>query len=451
MARRAPRSRSPETSSADGLEEASAQLFDRPGGGQRALLVHLDDGRVPVDEALTELRALAESAGDEVVEQSVNRRRTPAPQSFLGKGKVEALRERLLALEADLVLVNHNLSPAQERNLERLLQCQVLDRVGLILDIFAQRARSHEGKLQVELAQLRHMASRLVRGWSHLERQSGGIGTRGPGETQLEMDRRMIGGRIKQLEKRLERVRRQRQQGRQARQKRERAAVSVVGYTNAGKSTLFNRLAESDVHVADQLFATLDTTLRRIELPGGERAIFADTVGFIRDLPPQLVAAFRSTLEEVSEADLLLHVIDAADPARGEQITQVESTLGALDAGGLPVLRVYNKIDQLDRPPRIERDADGTVVAVWLSSAPAQGLDLLLDAVAERVGSARASAMLRVRPDQGRLRARLYDLGDVLEETATEEGGYCLTVSLPWRELQRLYRKEGLSAELERG
>ncbi|MFM9817359.1 UNVERIFIED_CONTAM: GTPase HflX [Spiribacter pallidus] len=428
---------------------APAQLFERPGGGERAVLVQLDDGSVDPAEALDEFKALADSAGAQVVGAHTGRRRTPDPRTFLGSGKVAEIAERLHAEAADLVLVNHALSPVQERNLEQALRCRVLDRTGLILDIFAQRARSHEGKLQVELAQLRHIASRLVRGWSHLERQKGGIGLRGPGETQLELDRRMLGTRIRQLEKRLGRVRQQRDQGRKARRRRDLPAVSLVGYTNAGKSTLFNRIADSGVYSADQLFATLDTTMRRIELAGGEAAVVADTVGFIRDLPPQLVAAFRSTLEEVVEADLLLHVVDAADPARPEHMAEVGDVLEALGAESVPQLVVYNKIDAHGVAPRVDRDDNGVPVAVWVSAVTGQGVEALLAAIAERVSADKACGTIELSPAEGRLRARFYSLGDVLDEAWTEDGRIRLTVELPRRELERLYRHEGLQAELD--
>ncbi|WP_258868008.1 ribosome rescue GTPase HflX [Alkalilimnicola ehrlichii] len=424
-------------------------MFARPGGGERAIVVHLDLGEGDATETVAEFTALAESAGAKVVETSISRRKAPDARFFIGKGKVAELAELIAAGELDLVLLNHDVSPAQERNLERALQCRVLDRTGLILDIFAQRARSFEGKLQVELAQLNHIASRLVRGWSHLERQKGGIGLRGPGETQLELDRRMLGLRIKQLQRKLQKVRKQRDQGRQARRKRELPAISLVGYTNAGKSTLFNRVTEASVYAADQLFATLDTTLRRLELDNGQELILADTVGFIRDLPHQLVEAFRSTLEEVAEADLLLHVIDAASPTRDEEVRQVEAVLAELGAADVPVLRVYNKVDLLGRGAGIVRNGQGDPVEVWLSAEAGEGVDLLLEVLAERVGAARVRGLVRLPPAEGRLRARFYALGDVIEEQVDDQGASLLKVDLPRRDLDRLYRKEGLTAPLE--
>jgi GTP-binding protein HflX len=298
-------------------------LFDRPQSGERAVLVHLDLKQESEREDLEEFRDLALSAGAQPVASVSSARRTPDAKYFVGSGKAEEIRQVVMAEEADLVLVNHGLSPAQERNLEKLLQCRVLDRTGLILDIFAQRARSHEGKLQVELAQLRHLSTRLVRGWTHLERQKGGIGLRGPGETQLETDRRLLNERIKALHKRLDKVRKQREQGRRSRQRAEVPTVSLVGYTNAGKSTLFNTLTAGGVYAADQLFATLDPTLRRLEVEPNNPLILADTVGFIRHLPHDLVEAFQSTLQETREADLLLHVIDAADPEREAKMGSV--------------------------------------------------------------------------------------------------------------------------------
>ena len=407
----------------------------------------MDLDGIGVDEAVAEFVTLAKSAGADVTRAMVARRKSPDPRYFIGSGKVEELASEVATGEIELVLINHAISPSQERNLERALKCRVLDRTGLILDIFAQRARSFEGKLQVELAQLRHMSTRLIRGWTHLERQRGGIGLRGPGETQLELDRRMIGQRIQQLERRLEKVARQRQQGRQARRKRDTPLVALVGYTNAGKSTLFNNLAGAEVYAADQLFATLDTTLRRLDLPSGEAVVLADTVGFIRELPHQLVAAFRSTLEEVVEADLLLHVIDAADDERDSHIHEVEQVLAEIGAAEVPVLKVYNKIDLLERAPSVEEGEHGQTV--WLSAADGQGLDLLRQVIEERLGSARVRGRIRLSPDQARLRARFYQLGRVLHEQTNDAGESVLDIDLLQRDLDRLYRKEGLSAPVE--
>jgi GTP-binding protein HflX len=336
------------------------------------------------------------------------------------------------------VLVNFPLSPGQERNLEKLLQRRVLDRTGLILDIFAQRARSHEGKLQVELAQLRHMATRLVRGWTHLERQRGGsIGLRGPGETQLETDRRLLQKRVEQLQKRLEKVEVQRTQMRRARVRSELPRVALVGYTNAGKSTLFNALTGAEAYAADQLFATLDPTVRRIELSGGG-AVLADTVGFVRDLPHELVAAFRSTLSESREADLLIHVIDAADPLRDERVAQVDSVLQEIGAGDLPQLLVFNKIDRLDGlQPRIDRPGEGHT-RVWLSAREGRGLDLLRTALAEALELRHVAGRLRVPSQAARLRARLHELGAVRTELA-DEHGWELEVDLAIADAQRLF------------
>lgn len=378
-------------------------MFERPRSGERAVLVHLYFPKEGEREELAELHELARSAGATVTATVTGTRKAPDPKYFAGSGKAEEIRAVVARERAELVLFNHPLTPAQERNLERLLQCRVLDRTGLILDIFAQRASTYEGKLQVELAQLQHVATRLVRGWTHLERQKGGIGLRGPGETQLETDRRLIGARIKQINKRLEKVRTQRRQGRRARRKAELFSVSLVGYTNTGKSTLFNRLTGASVYAANQLFATLDPTVRRVELGPGASLTVADTVGFIRHLPHDLVASFRSTLEETREADLLLHVIDAHDANRHAHCEQVNQVLREIGAQDVPQIEIYNKIDLLpdtaphmdvpvsreagcrERPPHMERDEQGRARRVWLSAVTGAGIDLLRQALREHM------------------------------------------------------------------
>ncbi len=362
-------------------------MFDRPQAGERAILVHLDFHGEREREDLEELHELARSAGATIQTVITGTRQKPDPKYFIGSGKAEEVRVAVQQEQAELVLFNHDLSPAQERNLEGLLQCRVLDRTGLILDIFAQRASTYEGKLQVELAQLQHLSTRLVRGWTHLERQKGGIGLRGPGETQLETDRRLIGNRIKQINKRLEKVRTQRAQGRRSRRKAELFTAALVGYTNTGKSTLFNRLTGASVYAANQLFATLDPTLRRIELAKGEPVILADTVGFIRHLPHDLVAAFRSTLEETRDANVLLHVVDAYDEGRHAHIEQVNRVLKEIGAEDITQIEIYNKIDLLEGggEPRLERDENGRVRRIWLSAHMGQGLDLLHIALSEHL------------------------------------------------------------------
>ncbi|WP_437882659.1 ribosome rescue GTPase HflX [Pseudomonas sp. LRF_L74] len=419
-------------------------FFERHGGGERAILVHLEGNDPEAREDPQEFRELALSAGADLVAFVSVARHQPTAKFLIGSGKVEEIRDQVKAEEAELVIFNHTLTPSQERNLERMFECRVLDRTGLILDIFAQRARTHEGKLQVELAQLEHMSTRLVRGWTHLERQKGGIGLRGPGETQLETDRRLLRVRIRQIKQRLEKVRGQREQARRGRRRADIPSVSLVGYTNAGKSTLFNALTTSEVYAADQLFATLDPTLRRLELDDLGPVVLADTVGFIRHLPHKLVEAFRATLEESSNADLLLHVIDSHEPERDEQIEQVMAVLGEIGANELPILEVYNKIDLLEAvEPQIQRDGDGRPQRVWLSARQGKGLDLLRQAVAELLGDDLFVGTLRLPQALGRLRAQFFALNAVRSEGHDEEGAALLAVRLPRVELNRLVSREG--------
>ncbi len=413
------------------------QLFERSRGGENALLIQPHAGGPPADGVLEEFSELARSAGARVLSVLPARIDKPNPSILIGSGKLEEVKAACDAVGADLVLINHALSPIQERNLEKALQRRVVDRTGLILDIFAHRARSHEGKLQVELAQLRHMATRLVRGWTHLERQRGGsIGLRGPGETQLETDRRLLQKRVEMLQKRLEKVDVQHTQMRRARVRSELPRVALVGYTNAGKSTLFNALTGADAYAADLLFATLDPTVRRIELPGGG-VVLADTVGFVRDLPHELVAAFRSTLSEAREADLLLHVIDADDPLRDERMAQVDVVLHEIGAGDIPQLLVFNKIDRIEgAAPRIDQRGEDQQ-AVWLSAREGLGLDLLREALCERLGLRRVVGEITLPTDAGRLRARLHALGAIRAETHAADG-WQLQVDLPLLDALRL-------------
>ncbi len=419
-------------------------MFERPGSGERAILVCVGLGHAPEPDRIAEFTALARSAGAQVLDVMPVTRKTAEPRFFIGTGKVDEIKARLAELQADLLVVDAALSPGQERNLEKALECRVLDRSGLILDIFAQRARSFEGKLQVELAQLEHMSTRLVRGWTHLERQKGGIGLRGPGETQLETDRRLLARRIKTLNDRLDKVLVQRETTRQERKRGAVPTVALVGYTNAGKSTLFNRLTSSDAYAADQLFATLDPTVRRLHLAPGLEVALADTVGFVRDLPHELVAAFRSTLQEAREADLLLHVIDAADPERAERIQQVNEVLESVGASGLPQIAVYNKIDRTGEAPRAEIDAEGRVDRIWLSAHSGQGVELLLAALHAQLGADLHHCVLRLPAAEGRARARLFAAGAVLRQRPLDDGGIELEVSLRRHELERICREAGI-------
>ncbi len=411
------------------------------------MLVHIGMGHAWSQEALDEFHELARASGARVMAQVTGSRRRPHPRFFMGPGKVEEVEALIAAHGADLVVVDHALTPGQERNLEARLGCRVLDRTGLILDIFAQRARSFAGKLQVELAQLTHLSTRLVRGWTHLERQKGGIGLRGPGETQLEMDRRLIGRRIDQVKRRLEKVHRQREQSRRARRAAEAPQVALVGYTNAGKSTLFRTLAEPEAHVADHVFATLDPTLRQLPLPYGHPAVLADTVGFIRELPHELVEAFRSTLDETRDASLLLHVIDASDETRDQRMGDVEQTLEAIGADGVPRLEVLNKIDRMGYAPALERDSGGRPSRVWISAATGEGIDALMTAIAEALSGEQVHGWLHVAPEQGRLRARLFAEGAVVAEQACTDGSLWVELNLDRIDWERIAAAESVPTE----
>ncbi len=421
--------------------------FERPRGGERALLVHINFPHQPDQDDLNEFVELVRSADVLDAELIVGSRQQPSAKTFIGKGKLEEIAARVKAQEIDVVLFNHPLSPSQERNLESTLQCRVLDRTGLILDIFAQRAQSFEGKLQVELAQLKHLSSRLVRGWTHLERQKGGIGLRGPGETQLETDRRLLGKRIKYLNNRLDKVARQRAQSRQARTKADIPTVSLVGYTNAGKSTLFNALTDASVYAADQLFATLDPTLRKLQLSEQQDIILADTVGFIRHLPHDLVAAFRATLLETREADLILHIVDSSDDSRQEKIEAVDRILHEVGAGEVPQLLVYNKIDVLGVSPRVDLDEQERPWRIWLSAQEGRGFEELVETLRQRFCQQSARYRLQLTASEGQIRAYLFESGAIDSENYENNGDIRLKLRLTPALLKRLQRKFGISPD----
>lgn len=418
-------------------------MFERYKVGERALLVHVFFPQENDIEDLKEFEVLVSSAHIEILDIVTTSKKNPQVKYFIGEGKALEIAELVKQHNASVVLVNHALTPTQERNLEKLCECRVVDRTGLILDIFAQRARTHEGKLQVELAQLQYISTRLVKGWTHLERQKGGIGLRGPGETQLETDRRLIRHRIQVILSRLAKIEKQRAQNRQARSKADLSTISLVGYTNAGKSTLFNALTDANVYAADQLFATLDPTLRRIQVNDVGDVVLADTVGFIRHLPHDLIAAFKATLLETQEASLLLHVIDAADPNLFDNIQAVNEVLAEIDADQIPALLVMNKIDLLnDREPGIDRDENGIPFRVWLSAQNKVGLDFLFIALQERLSKQIKTCTLQIPTYLSRLRSRFYGLNTVISERVNEDGSFDLNIRIPLIEWNRLCKQE---------
>lgn len=419
------------------------EYFDRHKGGERAILVHLDIHQLQDPDDLDEFKLLVTSAGVQILDMVIGSRLKPNAKYFIGSGKAEELATLVRSLEVEIVIFNHGLTPSQERNLESLLKCRVLDRTGLILDIFAQRARTYEGKLQVELAQLTHLSTRLVRGWTHLERQKGGIGLRGPGETQLETDRRLLQKRVNQLKTKLNKVKKTRSQGRAKRKKSDIFTISLVGYTNAGKSTLFNRLVDENIYVADQLFATLDPTLRELSWKGIGSVVLADTVGFVRHLPHELVESFHATLEETLEADLLLHVIDAANEDVDKQIEAVKSVLAEIH-NDVPVLEVYNKIDKINTPPHISYVKEEVPSKVYLSSKNGIGIDHLILAV-QKLLTGKLHNFNVILPyhekNIGQLRSILYELNVIIDQCFDESGQEVLQVQLPIEKMRVILAK----------
>ncbi|MBT7498836.1 MAG: GTPase HflX [Candidatus Thioglobus sp.] len=426
------------------------ELFDRQkdsvGQGEKTLLVYVElPSNRHIHNGLDEFLELANSSGLDVVQALKVNRNTATAQYFIGSGKVDEIAELVKEHEIDLVIFAPELTPSQERNLEKKLNCQVMDRTGLILDIFALRAQSFEGKLQVELAQLRHLSTRLVRGWTHLERQKGGIGLRGPGETQLETDKRLIAVRIKNITKRLDKVHKQRDLGRKSRVKSELPMIALAGYTNAGKSTLFNALTKAEVFADDRLFATLDSTIRRVILPASGEAVIADTVGFIQDLPHELVAAFKSTLEETRRANVLLHVVDASDEYNLEKIDQVEDIINEIDANKIPSILVMNKIDRLENfKPRIDRDKDGRIYRVWISAQNGDGIDLLYQTLAEQLSGMMTRAKIQLDVNAAYIRSEIHNIGYIHNEKVDEFGQWILEINVTNHYLSKLLHKQGV-------
>ena len=419
-------------------------LIESSHGGVRAVLVHIDFRSQEFNEDLHEFKELVISCGIHAAAIVTGRKDVPSARYFIGAGKLQEVKQAVEQQHTDIVIFNHAISPAQERNLERDLGCRIIDRVGLILDIFAQRARSYEGKLQVELAQLQHLSTRLIRGWTHLERQKGGIGLRGPGETQLETDRRLIGKRIKTLTTHLQRVRNQRQEGAKQRARSRLPVISLIGYTNAGKSTLFNKLTGAGVYAADKLFATLDPTLRRCDIAPDVSVILTDTVGFIRHIPHDLIEAFHATLEETRQADLLLHVIDAHDSHRHAHIDQVNQVIRQIGAAHVPQMEIYNKIDLQDCPPRMEMADNGQPQRIWLSARTGVGIDLLYAAIHRFISAGTQRHRLCLPPSAGKLRAHLFNIGAVYNEQVDAEGGWVMEVDMETPKLHRLCEESGL-------
>ena len=427
------------------------ELFDRQkdavGQGERTVLIHVEltSGR-HTPNSLGEFKQLALSSGLNIVDTITVKRNFTKAQFFIGTGKVDELSDIVSEHEIDLVIFSLELSPSQERNLEKALKCQVMDRTGLILDIFALRASSFEGKLQVELAQLRHLSTRLVRGWTHLERQKGGIGLRGPGETQLETDKRLISIRIKNINKRLAKVHKQHDLGRKSRLKNELPMISLVGYTNAGKSTLFNRLTNANVYADDKLFATLDSTIRRVILPAAGEAVIADTVGFIQDLPHELVEAFKSTLEETRQANVLLHVVDASDANNRDKIEQVKDIIEQIDAQNIPTIIVMNKIDEIgDFSPRVDKDNDGNIYRVWLSAHSGEGIDLIYKALSQSLSGMMTCARIQLDVQSAFIRSEIHKIGFIEKEIMNEFGQWLLEINVTRHYLERLLDKQGVS------